>query len=542
MNLFTITGLLVTIFCLILSIVIFKFASNRIHYIWGTFNLVVTLWSFGTYLAGISSNASQALFFWKLTYVFAAFISVMFLHLVHLFCRIKRRSLLIFAYVQALCFIPIIIGTNLFFNSTTLIFKNIFYHNATPLFSLFMIIWISNVLIAFIELYKFKNSAKGVLGTQSNLLFWGMLIGFIGGTSTIIPAYQLPFYPALQLSICLYALIMPFAIFRYRLMELTIIVKRSIVYSILVTFITCIFLITVLMSEKYFQGLLGYKNILFSILFAVAIALIFTPLKNYIQSFVDKSFYKGTPEEIAHENDLLRQEVIQKEKYKLAASLAGGIAHEIRNPLTALQTFCSKIIEKKDDPKFLQKFQNITTQELARIESLAKDLTDFAKPSVPSFTSVNVNKLIEETLDLVQSQLSKNNINLSLNISDSAQASITADKNQLKQALLNIILNAIDAMPEGGEMTVSTEHSSPAITIIIQDTGQGIADEDLKYIFEPFFSKKQSGTGLGLFITKSIIEKHSGKVVCKSKTNHWTEFRIELPKIKKYTEENLCSK
>ena len=107
---------------------------------------------------------------------------------------------------------------------------------------------------------------------------------------------------------------------------------------------------------------------------------------------------------------------------------------------------------------------------------------------------------------------------------------LTADENKLKQALINILLNAIDAMPDGGTLTIATKIQTPnTLAISILDSGCGIQQEDLKHIFEPFFSKKQKGTGLGLAITKGIIEDHGGKILVESNVGEGTTFTLEFP-------------
>jgi len=255
--------------------------------------------------------------------------------------------------------------------------------------------------------------------------------------------------------------------------------------------------------------------------------------------------FKKNPEEIALQNKALRQEVAQSEKFNAMATLASGLAHEIKNPLTVLKTFFQYYPKKKDDPQFLKKFNQITGRELQRIEDLVRDLMDFAKPEPPVFKPVDIHQVIRETIDLVQNDIDKHNIQLNLPLTCD-RLSLTADKNQLKQALLNIILNAIEVMPEGGTLTVGTSverkkganvnSSLPhSLLITIKDTGQGIAKENLKHIFEPFFTKKDRGTSLGLAITQGIIEKHGGKIKVESQVSCGTCFIITIPLKRNYT-------
>ena len=284
-----------------------------------------------------------------------------------------------------------------------------------------------------------------------------------------------------------------------------------------------------MLFEKILQGIIGYNSIFISVTTAFLLGIIFFPLGRKIQYAIDKVFFKGTREEIAFQNELLRKEITQSEKHKAVAALASGIAHEVRNPLTALKAFYEHFPEKKNDPKFLEKFTRIAGKEIGRIEGLIQQLLDFAKPSPPSFQETDMNRLIEETLDLISNKLGANNITLHKHLASNIQH-LNVDKNQIKQVLLNIFLNAIDAMPTGGILTIRTTSDEQRTTISISDTGSGIAPEDLKRIFEPFFSKKATGTGLGLAITQGIIQEHGGKIKVNSTIGEGTEFIIELPR------------
>jgi len=247
--------------------------------------------------------------------------------------------------------------------------------------------------------------------------------------------------------------------------------------------------------------------------------------------------------QITQENELLRQEITQSERMKSIAILASGMAHEIKNPLTTLKTFTEYVPQKKDDPEFMEQYQKIMPKEIDRIENLVHELLYFAKPSLPQMQTINPNEIISNVLLMLKQNLESLNIHVVATQLNST-SSIQADPNQIKQALLNLILNAIDAMPNGGTLTITTSLTFPNVknpaqgevpignpqhyNIEISDTGCGIAPKDLPHIFEPFFSKKSKGTGLGLAITQGIIEKHGGSINVESKINQGTTIRIKI--------------
>lgn len=260
---------------------------------------------------------------------------------------------------------------------------------------------------------------------------------------------------------------------------------------------------------------------------ATFIALIFIPLRNFIQYFIEKTLFKGSYMQITKENELLRQEITQSERIKSIAILASGMAHEIKNPLTPIKTFSEQLPSRLDDKEFLLKFSRIINKEVDRIDNLVQELLNFAKPSPPQIKKTNIHQLIEQTLDFLNNEIIRHKINLNTSF-ENKNLLINIDSQQIKQALLNIFLNAIDAMPDGGILRIDL-HIKESLVIEISDTGCGINPKDLPYIFDPFFTKKDHGTGLGLSITYEIIKNHNGKIFAESILGKGTTFRIELP-------------
>jgi len=367
------------------------------------------------------------------------------------------------------------------------------------------------------------------------------------GAMNFLPLFDINIFPFGNFLIPIYGLVLAYAILKHQLLDIVIVIRKSMIYSSLITIISILYLIMVFLLERFAQEIFGYQSLIISIGTAFGLGLIFIPLKHQIQRFVDRYFLKGTHEEIAQENVLLRQEIAQSEKYKTLSTLSSGIAHEVKNPLTAIKTFCEYLPRKVNDKEFLIKFSNIVGHEVDRINDMVHQLLDYGKPAPLAIQKTNIHKLINDTIDILNSKFiaQKITINKALILNPRP---LTVDPNQIKQALLNIFLNAVDAMPSGGTLTISTtiDHpSAPKInsgrdlaqisnlgglfTINIHDTGSGIPKESLKHIFDPFFSKKDSGTGLGLSITQSIIENHGGTIRIKSDVGIGTNVEVKLP-------------
>jgi len=167
-----------------------------------------------------------------------------------------------------------------------------------------------------------------------------------------------------------------------------------------------------LIAQELCHHYIGYNNFTGSLITAVFIAIFFIPLKNKIQDVLDKIFFHGTQAEIAHQNELLMQEVAQTERLRTVAILASGIAHEIKNPLTVIQTFGEYLPTKMDDKEFLKKFSPLINKEIERINALIHELLTFSKPNPLTFIETDFVPLIESTIDLCSNSIHKNNISV----------------------------------------------------------------------------------------------------------------------------------
>lgn len=230
------------------------------------------------------------------------------------------------------------------------------------------------------------------------------------------------------------------------------------------------------------------------------------------------------------ERKRLRKQLAQYEKLSALSQLALGAAHEINNPLLGISSYLENIADETSDEKSKEEIE-LVLENVYRISETIRGLLNFARPSPPQFTKVNINQLVDETLSFLHHQPIFRKISIEKNLSTSLPP-ITADLNQIRQVLINIFINAAQSMPNGGELKVLTSKVKfkEFIQIDIQDTGQGIPQNHLKKIFDPFFTtKKRKGTGLGLSISLSYIKNHKGNISVKSQLNKGTTFSLFLP-------------
>ena len=224
-----------------------------------------------------------------------------------------------------------------------------------------------------------------------------------------------------------------------------------------------------------------------------------------------------------------RDQLIQAERLATAGKMSASFAHEIRNPLSSMRMLAQMMMQKPDmsEEKYQQSLRYIL-EEIERIDTIVKGLMDFSRPTALNLTQQPLAPVLKAVLDLMEANLSHHQIQLVLDLSPETPE-VQFDSDKLKQAFMNVVLNAMEAMPQGGELTVSTFTKDNSVCIKVVDTGVGISAEDLEHLFEPFFTRKTRGTGLGLANVKRIFEEHGGNVEIESTPGRGTEVSLWLP-------------
>ncbi len=222
------------------------------------------------------------------------------------------------------------------------------------------------------------------------------------------------------------------------------------------------------------------------------------------------------------------ERLVRQERLAVIGQFAAGLAHEIKNPLSAVKTFAQYLPEKYNDPTFREKFFRIVQSEIDRINSIVVELSDFAKPAPLQLEPVHLPKLVDDTLTLLSNHCLRQGIDVRMRF-ESDGLLIQGDVRQLKQVLLNLCLNSLEAMPSGGQLEITTWAKRGRLMLRVQDTGAGISAENQQRIWDPFFTTKERGMGLGLAIVKGIIERHRGTIALSSVPDKGTTFDLSLP-------------
>jgi signal transduction histidine kinase len=239
--------------------------------------------------------------------------------------------------------------------------------------------------------------------------------------------------------------------------------------------------------------------------------------------------------------DLRRSRLLMRRTDRLRSleTIAGGFAHEIRNPLTSIKTFVQLAPERKHDDEFIGHFSQIVHEDVLRIERLIQEILDYARYMEPKFSIENLNDIVSSCLYFVEVKAESKNITVEKDYARTLPH-VMLDRQQIKQVLLNLLINAMEAMGDrGGRLVLRTRPlrkpgGDQWAQIEVSDTGPGIAQADLDHIFDPFYttkhhSEEREGTGLGLTIVHQIIQEHHGYIEVESQPGRGTTFYVSLP-------------
>jgi signal transduction histidine kinase len=228
------------------------------------------------------------------------------------------------------------------------------------------------------------------------------------------------------------------------------------------------------------------------------------------------------------------QEKHKAEQMKMVGMMAAGLAHEIKNPLAGIKVSIEVLSEDSSLSEDDRSVMSGVIKEIRRIEVLIKGLLEFARPSKPQFRFVNVASVLDNAIKFSLKPRSSNGSANGIKIVkeyDESLPEIVADPIQMQQVFMNLFLNASAAMPDGGSLTVraASDYENGTLEVVVSDTGKGISEKDMVKIFEPFFTTRSKGTGLGLAVSKQLIEQHGGTIAAETNAAGGATFRVVLP-------------
>lgn len=210
--------------------------------------------------------------------------------------------------------------------------------------------------------------------------------------------------------------------------------------------------------------------------------------------------------------------------------MASGIAHEIRNPLSSIKGFAQYFRNKFEPDSEDSNYALMMAKEVDRLNRVIQELLNFARPQEANLLLVEIQPLLQHTLKLIQSDVEEKKIHIKSNLNERSPLRVLADSDMLTQVFLNLFINSVEAMDEGGELVITAAEGHHRVEIEVRDNGKGISRADLPKIFDPFYTTKKGGTGLGLAIVYRLVEQMQGEIEVESLPNQGTRFRLRLGK------------
>ncbi|SDU35000.1 sensor histidine kinase [Desulfobacula phenolica] len=225
----------------------------------------------------------------------------------------------------------------------------------------------------------------------------------------------------------------------------------------------------------------------------------------------------------------LEAEIRQNQRLADLGTLAAGMAHEIRNPLSAIKTYVALLPKKIEKPGFLEKFQRTVPREINRLNTLTEELLELSRPPKYNFNQTDISQLLRQCIELLEADFTDRGIDCQSDFAHDLPQ-IMADADQLEKVFINLMQNGAQAMQDGGIMIIHASFKDNLLAIDFRDTGHGFSSELAENIFNPFFTTKAKGTGLGLAITHKVISEHGGQIKAKSQQGKGCCFSISLPR------------
>ncbi|GEM_PF-623991 len=681
--------------------VLSKSSVSKTNVSFSLFSLCVAAWSGFYVLFCFSGSAYEALAWDRGLMTAAVFIPATFFHFTADFLSLEAK---LFRYIAANYLISglfaLLMPSKLFVKDIIPLFGFPYWPEPGILFHPFFLWFGLCVIFAHYLLIKAFFAERGIKKEQIKYVFFGTLIGFIGGSTNYFMWYKIPIPPVGSPLVSVYVITIAYAITRYRLMDIDVIIRRGLLYTATTTVVTGLYVMAIYASNFLFNRFPGFNALWFMLPAIFILALLFQPIKNRLQEFIDRNFFKTKYEgdKIAHKfsdgvkklmktkelaeyitrsamqtfklygaacfiyseekslyvcedgrgtmgalrgaelppdlemaglmkktghlivaeelqfsadktrrvekdqgserrpaRDMLEEmrkigaviavpSISRKKDYRLIAflvadrkksedafsgsdidlleNLAGqvaisienamlyeeqfrtiqrsmsiekladlgkataGVAGEAQNALAYIEWFSNQLPEKKNDREFLLSQSRVLFAEVEKMRLLMQGVLEFSRPSVLNIEKIAACKAIDDVVLLVQETAAKQGIKTSVECEDGLE--ISADKNGIKQVLLNLLMNAIEAMPGGGQLSVKAVTETGLPVIYVSDTGQGIPSNIQQRMFEPFFTTKEHGIGLGLSIVDQAVKAMGGAVTFESEPGGGTTAKVVL--------------
>ncbi len=520
MNFYSLSGLLISITSGLMTGLMFFIAKKKLHYLWAVFCFAVFLFGLGIYFIGGATTPEIASLWWKVSHIGAILIPVLFLHFVYEFLEIKKLRSLVLLYVVSVLLLMADFTDGLFINNMRFVFGQFYYDSPPGLFyPLFTIIFFGLTAYSHFLLWKgYKESKDKLTREKIQFFFFGTAVGFAGGIFNFLPVYGIDIYPYLNITVCLYPLIISYAIFKHDLFNVKVIATQFLVFVLsLVLFLRAIF------TKDTGEEFVNYGILAGTILVG------FFLIKS-VQKEVDaKEENVKLAEGLEQANEQLKAIDERKSDFINIAS------HQLRTPTTAIKGYTALILDG-DYGEMTDKIKEIVSRINGLADQNVKIIADMLNISrieqnrmKYTFEKVDIVQFLLDIIHTLQLKAEGKKLPFEYVFDKTLNDTLTSDKkvyaNVDKTLLAQVFENVIDnsvKYTQKGYVKIDIKLEGKKLIFKCVDTGIGIDKESLATLFKKFGRAKNAqasgieGTGIGLYIAKEIMEKHKGDITIAS--------------------------
>lgn len=531
MNFFAISSAIVFLSSIALFLLIISYRKIPLHLIWALFNLVAAVWGLGSFIIATSHSSESANLGWKIAMIGIYFLPVSFYHTVYEISKLKRKAFLAVAYLQSAVLVLLFLSGGIMVDEWKMYF-GFYYIQTNIVFTMGFMLWFIISILGFYELYDTYDSLNGYEKIQAKYLFLGTLIGFIGGISVMLPVFGFKIYPFGNILIPVYTVIVTYAILKYQLLDIKVVLKKALFYSMGIALFSGAVIGMSLLSSWFVANIPGFQFWLVPTVTGIAafiVGNIFWEKSKQIENALE--IEKKSHQELRRINEV-------REEFVLATQ------HNLRTPISIIKGYLAamqdmlkgKDFKKEEMGDYLEK----SIVSANRLSHLANELLGITQMEIEKdslkLNPIDVKGIIMEIIEELESEISEKNFIVAI-LPAGKWETLEVDAGKIRTAFFNLIDNAFKYTKEGGKISISGTKVKNFFQISIKDTGIGIDSSAVNNIFDEYFAKGKKGPGLdavgrgvGLHMVASIIKEHRGRVYAKSEgRNKGSEFIVELP-------------
>lgn len=515
MNAFGWSGLLACVTSAAFGLLVFiKSPNRRLKTVWGLFSLTASVWGLGVLMISFSSTHDEGLARWRFVYAFGViWMPALFYHFTCIFCELHRPRSVVAHYIIASIFF-LLSPTPFLFRGARLTFDSFYYSIPGKIFPVFFSWWLAFVIYSHWEMVKRMKTAGPIQRNQIRYFFLATALGYVGGSTAYLPQFNIDIYPYGNFTVFLYPLIMSYAILKYRLMDVRLLIRRaSLLMGVYIVLLLSVAPLLLFLHRKAVSS--------FSISWAIL----------GIEVFILGAALSLGPFLYAY---LIRH------NFWLKGHLTTGLTHELKSPLSNIQGAIEIILDELKNPRINKdkgiEYAEMIQKNAVRLENYVKDLLNISKIQEGEISvqksSLDLSQIIQTVMEGYRPLADSKSLQLNYKF-DKDLPEVYADLEKIQQVISNLFSNAIK-FSERGVITISAERINGEIQCCVTDQGCGISEKNLNHVFHRFFQENPNakGSGIGLTIAKAWVEAHGGRIWAESEgEGKGTRVTFTLPNL-----------